>query len=215
MQRPTDFRDVRAVLFDLDGTLTDTFELWYRSVNELLARHGAGQLTVHEYRTRWWGMDGRTKVRKLLGAGPDEVEQLYGQLVALLMDKVSLVKPLPGARETVAQVRAFVPVGVISNGPRTFLTAQLRQVGMDGWFAVEIADAEPKPSPAGILQACHQLGLEPAQAVFVGDSSFDQRAASAAGTRFIRVREGVPRYEALAPLLEALRNRGRAGNMGR
>ncbi len=200
------FDRVRAVLFDLDGTLTDTFELWYQAVAELVRRHSGRELDREEYRARWWGMDGRGKVRELLSPPEAEVERLYEELVDLLMEKVPLVRPLAGAREALEALAAHVPLAVISNGPMRFLEAQLAHVGMADLFAAKIADAEPKPNPGGILRACKALGVQPAEAVFVGDSRFDRQAAANAGVKCIIIPETARRDEALWSLIEAVRS---------
>jgi HAD superfamily hydrolase (TIGR01509 family) len=178
-----------ALLFDLDGTLTDSFELWYAAVAEMVRRYGGRGLGREEYRRRWWGMDGRTKLLELLPAARTRLDEFYGELVELLLAKVALVRPLPGRREALEAWSAALPLAVISNGPMPFLEAQLRQVGFEGFFAAKIADAAPKPSPEGILQACGELGVEPARVVFVGDSRFDEQAARAAGVGLVLVRE--------------------------
>lgn len=187
--RAARYREPRAVLFDLDGTLTDTFELWYQAVRELLARRLGTDLDREEYRRRWWGMDGRGKVRGLLESLPEEVERHYVELVALLMEKAPLVRPLPGRREALEALSRRMPLAVISNGPMRFLEAQLRQVGFEEFFAVRIADAEPKPAPDGILRACAELGVAPGEALFVGDSRFDSEAAANAGAPVLIVGE--------------------------
>ncbi|MBC7288774.1 MAG: HAD-IA family hydrolase, partial [Armatimonadetes bacterium] len=177
------------MLFDLDGTLTDTFELWYRAVAGLVERHAGIHLRRDEYRARWWGMDGRGKIREILRPRDDQVECLYRELVSLLMAKVSLVRPLPGAREAIEALARYVPLAVISNGPAAFLNAQLAHVGLDHLFSAKVADAEPKPSPAGIFRACEALGVHPGEVVFVGDSQFDTQAATNAGVKCIVIPE--------------------------
>lgn len=192
---------VRAVLFDLDGTLTDTFELWYQAVADLVQQHAGYELEREEYRRLWWGMDGRNKIRGLLEPPEDQVEALYRELVERLLEKVALVKALPGAREAVEKLSAAVPLAVISNGPMEFLEAQLRQVDMSQFFRAKVADAEPKPNPGGILRACQALEVRPQEAVFVGDSRFDVEAAANAGVQCIVIPENARRDEALEELI--------------
>ncbi|MCX7599531.1 MAG: HAD family hydrolase [Armatimonadetes bacterium] len=208
--------DAEALLFDLDGTLTDTFELWYSAVAEMVRRHCGWELDREEYRRRWWGMDGRGKLVELLPQARQRVEDFYGELVELLLARTELVRPLPGRREALEAWSAVLPLAVISNGPMPFLEAQLRQVGFDGFFAVRIADAAPKPSPEGILRACNELGVAPARAVFVGDSRFDEEAARAAGTGLVLVRETERLDEALQAVLggPAVRRHRRTDSKG-
>ncbi len=210
MSDRNDYSNIKAALFDMDGTLTDTFSLWAESVRELVRRHSARIVTDEEYRRNWWGSDPRSKIRDLLTSDPPLVERYYRELLEILMDHVHLVRPLPGAREAVGRLRRHILTGVISNGPIEFIRAQLAQVGMSGWFAVEVADADPKPSPGGILRACAKLGIEPHEALFVGDSRFDRGAAEAAGSPHVIIPEDADREEALAEVLEAVESPTRA-----
>jgi len=76
---------------------------------------------------------------------------------------------------------------VISNSSARFLGAQLECTGIDSFFSAKVADAQPKPDPEGLLRACRQLGVKPAEAVFVGDSRFDEQAGQNAGIRTLIV----------------------------
>jgi HAD superfamily hydrolase (TIGR01509 family) len=185
IQPDTDGIRVRCVLFDLDGTLTDTFELWYHSVASLVKKHTEKKLSKEEYEQKYWGADSRTKIRKLITEDPEKVEKLYAELQKLLLDNIKLVKTFPGVKETVEELSKNYKLAVISNSSMKFLEAQLKQTGIAKYFSAKIADAEPKPSPDGILKACGQLGVPVSQAVFVGDSQYDAGAGKNAGIRTI------------------------------
>jgi phosphoglycolate phosphatase len=195
---------MRAVLFDLDGTLTDSFSVWYEAVAELVRKYTGRCLSRPEYRRRWWGMDGRHKLAQLIVPDPEAVEALYQELIELLMRRVALIQPLPGAKELVEGLAGRVALAVISNGPLRFLQAQLAQIGLAGKFGAEIGDADPKPSPAGILRACQALAVPPQEALFVGDSRFDREAARAAGARHLIVPSSRDRLEILPYILRRL-----------
>jgi len=182
---------MKAVLFDLDGTLTDTFELWYRCVGGLVERHTEKLLKKKEYRSRYWGMDSRGKIRALITTEPEEVERLYGELQELLLSNIPLVTALPGVAETIRELAGTCKLGVISNSSMRFLEAQLSHVNLMRCFDARIADAKPKPDPDGLLRACRELKVKPVEAVFVGDSRFDEGAGKNAGIRTIIIGKDV------------------------
>jgi len=73
-------------------------------------------------------------------------------------------------------------LAVVANWDLT-LRALLREIGLTEYFRT-IVHASGKPSPDGLLRALHELGVEPARALHVGDDEVDERAARAAGARF-------------------------------
>jgi len=192
---------MKAVLFDLDGTLTDTFELWYHSVASLVKKHTEKKLSKEEYEQKYWGADSRTKIRKLITEEPERVEKLYAELQKLLLDNIKLVKTFPGVNETLKALSENYRLAVISNSSMKFLEAQLKQTGTMKYFSAKIADAEPKPSPDGILKACRELGVQVSQAVFVGDSQYDVGAGKNAGIRTIIIGRDI---DIIASLTEAI-----------
>ncbi|MGD7001682.1 D-glycero-alpha-D-manno-heptose-1,7-bisphosphate 7-phosphatase [Corynebacterium halotolerans] len=117
----------------------------------------------------------------------------------------ALVRPMPGARRALDLIRAHgIPVGVISNqsgvGRGLITTAQVRAVNQrvtgllgpfDVWqFCPHLATDGcgcRKPAPGMLLAAAGQLGVEPAEMVFIGDIGADVGAARAAGCRSILV----------------------------
>lgn len=101
---------------------------------------------------------------------------------------------LPGVTAGLASLRrAGWRLACVTNKPGEFADALLQAVGLRDPFALVLGgDALPqrKPHPAPLLEACRRLGVEPAGAVMIGDSSNDARAARAAGCRSVLVRGG-------------------------
>jgi len=192
---------MKAVLFDLDGTLTDTFELWYHSVASLVKKHAGKKLSKEEYEQKYWGADSRTKIRKLITEEPERVEKLYAELQKLLLDNIKLVKTFPGVPETLKALSENYRLAVISNSSMKFLEAQLKQTGTMKYFSAKIADAKPKPDPEGILKACKELGVSVKEAVFVGDSQYDAGAGKNAGIRTIIIGRDVDSITSLTEVI--------------
>jgi len=191
----------KAILFDLDGTLTDTFELWYQSVRELVLKHTDMHLDRDEYEERYWGMDGRGKVKLLIGADGKKIEELYKELQSLLMKNASLVRAFPGVKQSLERLSGSYRLAVISNSPIQFLEAQLSNTGMGSFFSAKVADALPKPDPDGLLRACGELGVHGHEAVFVGDSRFDMEAGRNAGIKTLILGRNLKTIEELLNIL--------------
>jgi phosphoglycolate phosphatase len=84
-------------------------------------------------------------------------------------------------------------IACVTNKPGEFADALLKATGLRDPFALVLGgDALPlrKPHPAPLLEACRRLGVGPAEAVMIGDSSNDAQAARAAGCRSVLVRGG-------------------------
>jgi HAD superfamily hydrolase (TIGR01509 family) len=173
----------RAVLFDLDGTLIDTYRLYLESFRralepalgfapsdaEILARKPVAERRLLR---DWLGEEQAAEAHQRFG-------EHYARLYPALADGV-----YDGVREMLAALRsAGYPLGIVTGKGRQAWLATEGPAGL-GVFAVVVTDddvAAPKPDPQGLWAAAAALGLEPAQVLYVGDSIGDLRAARAAG----------------------------------
>jgi 2-phosphoglycolate phosphatase len=174
---------VRAVLFDFDGTLADSYPAITASVNHLRAHHGLPPLPEAE-------------VRRHVGLG---LEYLMGRVVPggdpaadvarYRAHHPSVMGPgtrlMPGAAEALAALHAAgLRLAVCSNKLSEFTRQLLQTLGVAGYVAAVLGPelvARPKPAPDMLLAALQRLGAAPAEAVYVGDMSVDVAAARAAG----------------------------------
>jgi HAD superfamily hydrolase (TIGR01509 family) len=204
----------RAVIFDLDGLLLDTEPGWRRAESELLRRHGDAfteadavaslgtpvETVVARYATR-------------LGLDDDGRAQLFRELMELA--QLAYARPIPmrpGAAELLSALRGRVPLGVASNTRRELVELALKSAGLAGSFAaVATVDdvAQPKPAPDVYLEACRQLGVEPAAAVALEDSAVGISAARLAGLTVIAIPESAvadvsAAHHVVASLIELL-----------
>ncbi len=186
---------LRAVLFDLDGTLADTERQNAEAVARVLER--AGRPLSDEERAFVIGHGWHEIYHHLVNNGG--VKLGYEELMhAAGKERVRIVEEegldvLPGAVDTVRRLTARHPSAVVSGSSRDEVEAVLRALDLLGcfpWFLGAEDTARGKPFPDGYLLAATRLEIAPAECLVLEDSTAGIRAARAAGMRVIGVRAG-------------------------
>lgn len=179
-----------AAIFDLDGTLIDSFDAHWRSWHGMCARHGVA--LTHERFVRsfgmrndriiglYWGEDGHEPPAADVAARlADEKEALYREIVARSFPAMA------GGRELLERLHAagwMLAVG--TSGPPENLRVAVDGLGASRWFHAEVCGmdvAHGKPAPDIFLKAAERLGVPPARCVVVEDAVPGIEAAHAAG----------------------------------
>lgn len=191
---------LRLILFDVDGTLVDSqgdivasMEAAYRAVGldcpDRAAILGIVGLSLNVAVERLTPGLGAETYETLVQTYKDSYHQRRVELGVLA------TSPLyPGIRDVLMQMQA-VPeflLGVATGKSRRGLDALLAGHGLERVFLTQqVADHHPsKPHPAMVLAALAETGVEPANAVMIGDTEFDMQMARAAGVRSIGVSWG-------------------------
>jgi sugar-phosphatase len=184
-----DCRRVRALLFDLDGTLVDTESHTDQAIEAVVARHGVTGfiLPPSETRGRTWAhvaevIRARTRIEL-----PAAV--LTAELLTYWNIATADAKPIPGAPEALREAAARkLQLAVVSSSPRAVIERILEKLGVadlvDAGARVGGDDVRNgKPDPEGFLMAARALGVEPDDALVFEDSRAGLLAARAAGMR--------------------------------
>jgi HAD superfamily hydrolase (TIGR01509 family) len=193
----------RLVAFDLDGVLVDSFDCWWKLLNDTLEAQGTKPLTREEF-SECWGQDVEADRRRFF---PEwTVDQLIDHYTREFRRYVEWVQPMPGAKEVLDSLkRAGKGIAVASNSPmemveRLLELASLR-VHVDWAAGVDLVP-NGKPEPDLIEYVLRAAGVAREDACYVGDSDYDAGAARAAGVHFIGFRRpGDGRIESLGELI--------------
>ncbi|MBI3409990.1 MAG: HAD-IA family hydrolase [Planctomycetes bacterium] len=190
----------RAVCFDLDGTLIDSYEAIAASVNHVRTQHRLGPLSIME-------------IKNFVGRGPNyllehtlpdfrgepDLVSYRGHHPSVMLEKTVL---LPGAAEGLQALHGLDKLlALCSNKPRQFSRAILQHLKIERYFTVVLGpeDVERiKPAPDMLLCALARLGVSPSEALYVGDMTVDIACARAAGVSVWAVATGSDDAAALA-----------------
>jgi 2-phosphoglycolate phosphatase len=175
-------KPVRAIIFDLDGTLADTFPMIVAAWNHAVSPHTGKTYSDAEVISRFGIPDPQMIRRELPGEAGDRAVEVYHEYYARNHGGVKL---FDGIESMLAELRRRrTPLGVMTGKGRRTADITLRELGLaDTFGAVVTGDdvARQKPEPDGPLEAARRLGVEPAACAFVGDSPADVGAGKAAG----------------------------------
>jgi HAD superfamily hydrolase (TIGR01509 family) len=180
-----------AVVFDLDGVLMDSEQLWNRAKEELVRETGgrwrdeAPSVMMGMSAPEW-----SAYLRDDLGV-PMDLDAISRDVVRRMEDGYRRELPLlPGAGEAVGALAERWPLALASSSNREIIDLVLELTGFGAAFGVTVSSEEVergKPAPDVYLEAARGLGVEPGRSVAVEDSSNGLRAAAAARMAVIAV----------------------------
>jgi len=174
-----------AIVFDYDGVLTDTHDLWDQAYATLFARHGAPLRPADRRRLATLGTTALGHALAELLAYTELPGVLADEIMSLVSRNLDRpVTPTPGAVQLVAGEGGNKPLAVASNSPSEIVRSHLGQIRLADKFEtiVGIDDVPaPKPAPDPYLIACTRLGKRPQVCTAIEDSQEGISSAAAAG----------------------------------
>jgi HAD superfamily hydrolase (TIGR01509 family) len=203
---------IAAVIFDLDGVLVDSEQLWDDARRELVRERGG---TWRPDATRaMMGMSSLEWSRYMrdeigLREPPEEISaEVVRRLEEIYRRELPLVE---GAREAVERLAARWPLALASSSNRELIDLVLELSGLARHFRVTVSSEEVargKPAPDVYLEAARRLGVPPERCAAIEDSENGIRSAKAAGMRVLAIPNPhyPPEDDALALADEVLRS---------
>jgi len=182
---------IEAVVFDLDGVLLDTEQVW-DEVREGLARERGGRYGERDQHAMMGMSSGEWSryMHDVVGL-PGSPEEINAEVVGLMLARYRARLPLiPGAVEAVERLAERWPLAVASSSNRELIEEFLGGSGLRTRFRTWVSSEEVgrgKPAPDVFLEAARRLGVPPQRCTAIEDSANGLRAAKAAAMRVVAV----------------------------
>lgn len=173
---------MKAVLFDCDGVLLDSEPLGCEALAQAMTAAGR-PMDMHAARDMFSGhsADDARKIMTQAGLDADAVTAHADALLYAMFEQH--IPPLPGVERVLADVP--LAMAVCSNATRLRLNLSIVKTPLAARFGRHIYSANdvanPKPAPDMALLACREMGISPAEAIFVDDNTHGVRCGKAAG----------------------------------
>jgi len=185
---------VRALIFDLDGTLIDSKRDLVHSVNVMLREMGRAELR-EETISAYIGQGAPQLVGRALGEGATEEEHkraLQFFLSYYEEHKMDTTRAYPGVAEALEEL-AELPMAILTNKPARISVRILGELGLKRYFRAIYGGNSfetKKPDPLGANTILREFGAAPQEALLIGDSEVDVQTARNAGTLAATVNYG-------------------------
>jgi HAD superfamily hydrolase (TIGR01509 family) len=195
---------IEAVVFDLDGVLLDSEQVWDEAREQLAKErggrwHGGAQRDMMGMSSPEWSRYMHDVIG--LSEPPEEINREVVERLAAIYERGLPV--IRGAREAVERLASRWPLGLASSSNRELIDLVLERLGVSELFRATVSSEEVargKPAPDVYLEAARRLGVEPSRSAAIEDSQNGILAAKAAGMRVLTIPNGhfPPGEDALA-----------------
>jgi HAD superfamily hydrolase (TIGR01549 family) len=178
---------LKAVLFDIDGTITNTNSLFLKAVVQTHYEI-TGQMKNPEFFYFSLGIPSPETMRILNIPHEKRMDYIH-RWQELIREKMSEVELFPGILDVLTGLQELgLAMALVTSKVRLELSYQFDSFGLNHFFQTVICAEDaprPKPNPDPLFEACRCLGVKPNEALYVGDSRYDIMAAKAAGIPFL------------------------------
>lgn len=182
---------IENFIFDIDGTLIDTIDMYMPAMIDTLAQHGhpVAPDKVEQTKHDLFGITGRDALR-LTGISEEEIPEMlkdWFDLAYQRADQAKVIEGIPEMLNTLANREDAKIAIATSKLADEYQEYFVNKYDFAKLFKVAITSADTKkhkPAPDPILAAMNKMGADPATTVYVGDTINDMKAAHAAGAKF-------------------------------
>lgn len=197
---------VKAILFDLDGVLVDSIEAWFKLFNESLKHFRKKEFTWKKFLDKVWGGPIERDAKEFFGRPVEDIRKFYFDNFNEFKRNVKL---FPNAIEVLKELRKRnLKIGLVTNTPRKQANKLLEHLKLAEYFDAIVGGDEVKngkPAPDMIFEASKRMGINPIEAVLIGDTTKDIQSCKNAGCLSIGFRiDGDKRINNLKELMEVI-----------
>ncbi|MFC6294424.1 HAD family hydrolase [Lactiplantibacillus daoliensis] len=174
----------QAIMFDIDGTLTNSQPAYAKVMGQVLSEYGKPFTVTDAQATFPMAAE---QAMAHLGIAADDFDHFQARYEAVMADHYQDITLYPGIAALLQQLPTDVKLGIVTSQRRNEMESGMAQYDFMDQLAVTIsADDTPKrkPDPLPLLTALARIGVQPSDALFVGDSLSDEQTAAAAKVAF-------------------------------
>ncbi len=200
---------IKAVIFDVDGVLLDSFKANFIFFQDLFTKAGYAPPTREEF-PALFHLSMRDVIQgRLQGVSEEEIERVYtmGRDRDIAYPVELLVMP-PHAKETIEALSKQYRLGIVTSRIRESVYEAPALAALQSFFQVAVSyddTTNHKPHPEPLLLAAQKLGVNPDESVYIGDVANDVFAARAAGMKVvIYSKDTFPEADACTALFDRL-----------
>lgn len=200
---------VAAVIFDLDGTLIDSIDIYFRIVENALERLGLPPvsrtkiLTAAESEDFKWELVLPQEIQLRRASIIEEAWGVINEIAPqMFADDLDIIEGADGALKMVSA--KGLKIGLVTSTQKHYLETKmlpLKNAGVDDLIEATVTSDDVdkrKPAPDPLVLCARKLALKPAECVYIGDTATDMQAGKAAGMQTIGVLTGFDDYDALS-----------------
>ncbi|MCX8130698.1 MAG: HAD-IA family hydrolase [Clostridia bacterium] len=179
--------NIKAAIFDLDGTLADTIPVTIKAIKETVRELKGEELTDEEILKEFGPVDTEIVKKLVDGVRKELVEERYIKIFSESFDKC--VRPIEGIIELLDFIKSKgIRLGLFTGRGIRATEIIIEKLRLKEYFDIVIAGEhtrKPKPDPEGIMLALEKLGIRADESVYTGDFDVDIKASRAAGTKSV------------------------------
>ena len=175
-------REVKAILFDMDGVLVDSIDAWFYTVNDTLQHFHFRKFSFSDFRKNFGTAIEKDAKTIYHGAPVKEIAAYYDKRFKIRISKVRLFKDTIPALKFLREKK--IKLALLTNSTRYITNSILTHFNIKKYFDAVVTGEDVrhgKPSPDLVIEACRRIKVRPKDAMLVGDTMNDMLAGKRAG----------------------------------